>query len=99
MSSGFEREGYYEASQYLGQRVGKANKFLQKTSCMDIETRRLIAILEFIKEKHEDKETKQRLERMESFFEKLGNANWQRDVITDLALNLSIKAKRGDAQL
>jgi len=26
---------YYEVTKYLGQQVGKKNKFLQETSCMD----------------------------------------------------------------
>jgi hypothetical protein len=83
-----DSEGYYEASQYLGQRVGKGDTFLQKTACMDVESRRLLAILEFIKDA--EPETKDEINEILPLIEKMGKAQWSRDVITDLALKLSI---------
>jgi len=84
-----DKEGYYEASQYLGQRVGKKNKFLQKTACMDQQTRELIASIEFVKTVGNDEDRKE-LEEIEPYFEMLGYARWQRDVISDFALFLGI---------
>jgi hypothetical protein len=87
---GYEKEGYYEASTYLGQRVGKQHQFLQKTACMDIKVRKSLAVFEFMKKKNP--EFKEQIEEFESLLTFLGAALWNRDVITDLALKLGQKS-------
>jgi folylpolyglutamate synthase/dihydropteroate synthase len=62
---------------------------------MDQQTREILAILEYIKEKSNE-EKKKRLDRISSLLEKLGNARWQRDVITDLALKRGIEETTKD---
>jgi hypothetical protein len=87
-----DKEGYYEASTYLGNKIGNKFPFLQKTACMDIDTRRILAILEFVKET-ESVESKKEIEEVEPLFMMLGEANWSRDVISDMAIKLGMNIK------
>jgi len=92
-----EKEGYYEASTYLGSKLGKQKdgSFLKKTACMDINSRKKIAVLDFIKE--QNPEIKKDIEVIEDLIIKVGQALWNRDVITDLALKLGKIEKREKA--
>jgi hypothetical protein len=90
---------YYEISKYLSQQVGKRNKFLQKTACMDMESRRLMAVMEFIKMRDEnhrlpENERKSQNELIAELFKMLGWAMWERDVLTDMGLLLGMTEKR-----
>lgn len=78
---------FYDATKYLGQFIGQKVSFLQNTSCMDQETRELIAILDFCKITFvDDKEFIELIDFILPLIEKLGYAKWQRDTVTDMAL-------------
>jgi epoxyqueuosine reductase QueG len=95
MSEERKKDDYYQINKYLSQQVGRKNKFLQDTACMDLETRETLAIIEYIKVRHEDEETKKRMDRIIPFFELRGHARWPRDVLTDMGLLLGISGKTG----
>jgi hypothetical protein len=87
--------GYFETSKLLSEKIArtKDGAFLHLTSCMDIGSRRTLAILEFIKD-DEDEKGKEEIEEIEKFMKLMGMANWQRDVITDLGLKSGKPPKR-----
>jgi dissimilatory sulfite reductase (desulfoviridin) alpha/beta subunit len=84
---------YYDVAKYLGNQVGRKTAFLQKTACMDQQTRELIAILDFINDIGDEDEKKEIAEIM-PLIEKMGYANWNRDVLTDMALHIGMTEKR-----
>ena len=84
------RFDYYKHIKTLGMKVARKEPFLQETSCMSNEARELIAYLEMYKIIYS--EDKQGIEEIDKIFKPcialLGRANWKRDILTDLGLNL-----------
>jgi len=95
MSEERKKDDYYQINKYLSQQVGRKNKFLQDTACMDQESRELIGILEFVKESDSDGEEKKDIDDIMPFFVKRGHARWPRDPLSDMGLLLGISGKTG----
>jgi len=76
--------------------VGKQIKFLADTSCMNVEERVNLAHLEVARKFFEDdSEFVQFLNEVAVPFVTLtGRAKWQRDIVTDLGLALSLRKER-----
>ncbi|MBA7492016.1 hypothetical protein ES702_02565 [subsurface metagenome] len=76
--------------------VGRANKFLKETACMNQEFRIALADCETIKELF--KEDKEFVDFMNDvvipFYQKQGWAHWGRDVVTDLGFALANQQRR-----
>lgn len=95
-------KGFYQAASYLGQHKNISRGILKKTSCMGQEQREQIAMIEAVKKVYPLIESGE-LDLLEvpdlinkallPFLENLGFANWQRDVVTDMAI------RKGDTTL
>lgn len=85
----------------MGERVGKNLKSLQETACIHIQERETIAYLKmYIALFPEDKEFIKFIEsQIIPAFKELGWAKWYRDVITDLALALSLKPRKDKSKV
>ncbi len=80
----------FETSKLLAYRLAKKDSFFEKTACMDLETRELIAYCEMYKILFpEDKTFNEFLDKVIiPAFQRLGNARWLRTEITDLGLKV-----------
>lgn len=76
--------------------VGKIIPFLGNTSCMNVEERKYLALIETIKGMFkDDKEFIKFLEQeVKPFFENMGRARWNRDIVSDLGFALSLRKSR-----
>lgn len=80
---------------YLGQDIGRIEKFLSETACLYHEQREQIALLHvfellFPEDFEKDQELQQLFTVLKEALKKLGLAKWPRTELTDLAL------KKGD---
>lgn len=80
----------FEISCYLGSLVGKENPFMQEIACMTPEWRELTALLEILKlTSPDDKQLAKDIDDLlKPICQKLGQAEWNPDVITHLAMKL-----------
>lgn len=91
-----EGKGFYQAASYLGQHPNISKGLLKKTSCMGQEQREEIAVLDAIKKVYPLLDSEDALDKLDMlelidkaimpFLENLGFADWQRDVVTDMAI-------------
>lgn len=79
-------------SSYLGNLVGDNFPILQETACMSIEYRRLYSYVEIIKRIASKKDQKQ-LSEIQEYIKILGQSEWEKDTLTDMALRLGTKTK------
>jgi hypothetical protein len=85
---------YFSTVKLLSQYLADIEPLYNKTACLGIEERQMIGLLEGIKvfkEIKEDQELIAQIDEIESFFEKLGIANWMRFELTDLGLRVGSK--------
>ena len=95
----FSRE-QFEVTQYLGNQVGQANKFMRDISCMSQEWRLIRSYLEIVKNislkeglKKQDEED---LKTLTDIAEKIGQADWQMDIISHLSMKVGKVYKQHD---
>lgn len=76
--------------------VGKIIPFLQETSCMNVDERKMIGFCEIAKKLlKKDKGFVAFIDEFaKPFFEYMGRAKWDRDIVTDLGLALSMRKGR-----
>lgn len=95
----FSKESF-EVTQWLGARVGKDNPFMRKIACMTPEWRELMALLEILKITCSD--DKQLIKDIDEILtpicEKMGQAEWNPDVITHLSMKLGNEEDSYDAE-
>ncbi|MCJ7425115.1 hypothetical protein MUP01_12745 [Candidatus Bathyarchaeota archaeon] len=89
MSSRFSRQTF-EITCYLGSLVGKDNPFMRDIACMTPEWREIMALLEILKKLWpEDKALQEDIEKvLKPVCQYMGQAEWNPDVITHLAMKL-----------
>ena len=95
----------FEVTEYLANMVGqqKENRFMREISCMSQEWRLIRSYLEIARElalkdgltKEEEEDFKQ----LNFIAEKIGQAEWQMDIISHLAMKVGKVYKRHDAVL
>lgn len=81
-------------STYLGQQVAEKHPMLKQTACMSLKWREIIAYLEVIKllNKNRDKKLIKQIDKvLIPAVQKIGQAEWPRDTLTDLAMRLGSK--------
>lgn len=85
----------------MGERVGKNLLSLQETACIHIQERELIAYLKMYQILFPEDEAfiKEIAERFIPAIKELGYGRWYRDVITDLALALSVKGREDKSKV
>lgn len=95
-------KGFYQAATYLGQNSRISRGILKETACMAQDERVLIADLEAVKkvwpflEQIEDMPLDILIDKIIlPFIENEGYANWQRDVVTDMAMKKGDMTKSG----
>lgn len=86
----------WENFRAMSQDVGKIIKFLADTSCMNAEERVTLAHLETLKPLlTDDPEFVQFIDEIVTpFVRNTGRAKWQRDIVTDLGLALSMRKEK-----
>jgi len=90
---------YDRESKFLGKQIGFKFKFLAYTSCMDKQTRLDLAGIETFRSMIEnDKDSKETVDFIDKIvkplLEKIGYANWERDILTHLALKTALTRKK-----
>lgn len=88
-----------ESFRAMGMDVGRLIPFLKDTACMNPSERKVVAILDGFKDLFGDNPRfdtflKWTQDKARPFFIKLGQANWKRDVLTDLGLAKAHQAQR-----
>ena len=89
----------WETYQAMSVDVGRLIPFLRDTSCMNVDERKMLGFCEIAKKLFEgDKKFVAFLDEFaKPFFEYMGRAKWNRDIVTDLGLALSMReSKRKD---
>ena len=98
MSPGFNKEEYRWES-LLGSLIAQKDPYFEQTACMSEEWRELIGFLEVLKIVDQDPELKGEIEKLFiPICQKLGQATWKRDIVTDLAMKLRSVRKVSDAK-
>ena len=99
----FSRERF-EVTQYLGNQVGKKDKFLNTIALMETEWREIRAFLEVIDiiqplnpEKLTSKE-KEELSIIKKIVERIGQANYKMDVVSHLSMKIGKAYKIYDGE-
>jgi len=89
MSSRFSRQTF-EITCYLGSLVGKDNPFMRDIACMTPEWREIMGLLEILKKLcSDDKALQEDIEKiLKPVCQYMGQAEWNPDVITHLAMKL-----------
>ena len=99
----FSRERF-EVTQYLGNQVGKKDKFLNTIALMETEWRELRAFLEVIdiiqplNDKVLTSEEKTQLKIVKEIVERIGQANFNMDVVSHLAMKIGKAYKIYDGE-
>lgn len=98
--------GQFEVTNYLGNMIGKKDKFLNSIACMSKEWRLTRGFLEVIKilQKYEEIDKKnpltdtQLIEMVCELTEKIGQSDWQMDVVSHLSMKIGKSYKSYDAE-
>lgn len=93
----------FEVTQYLGNQVGQANKFMRSISCMSQEWRLIRSYLEIVDilslEDGQSKQDEKDIKLLKDITEKIGQADWQMDIISHLSMKVGRVYKQHDATL
>jgi hypothetical protein len=83
----------FETTRLLAFKLSVKDPFFQLTACMDVEDREYIAYCEIYKLLFpEDAEFNEFLDKtVIPAFQRLGNARWMRDIVTDLGLKVGME--------
>ena len=83
---------------YIGSQISGKDKFFQEIACMTTEWREVIALLEVLKIVYpNDKELHKDIENLKTICQRLGQAEWNPDIITHLAMKLGTVEEIYDA--
>lgn len=99
----FSRE-QFEVTQYLGNMIGKKDKFLNSIACMSKDWRlirsylELLNILEPLQSKALTKEQQKKLAVIKEAIERIGQADWQMDVVSHLSMKIGKAYKTYDGE-
>jgi len=89
----------FEISYYLGSLVSKENKFFQDVACMTPDWRVIVGLLEILKKA--DPNDTEMIKQIDTFLkpicQTMGQAEWQPDIITNLAMKLGDNTEMYDA--
>lgn len=89
----------FEISYYLGSLVSKENKFFQDVACMTPDWRVIVGLLEILKKA--DPNDTEMIKQIDTFLkpicQMMGQAEWQPDIITNLAMKLGENTETYDA--
>lgn len=90
----------FEASKFLGNAVGKNNPFLRKIACMNIEWREIQAYIEILKIwiPSMSKQDKEDFKKLQLTVEKIGQANFQMDIVSHLSMKANCDEGFADAR-
>ena len=89
----FSRE-QFEVTQYLGNMIGKKDKFLNSIACMSQDWRlirsylELLNILEPLQSKPLTEQQKKKLNVIKEAIERIGQADWKMDVVSHLSMKI-----------
>jgi len=89
----------FEISYYLGSLVSKENKFFQDIACMTPDWRVIVGLLEILKKAYpDDKDMAKDIDEfLKPICQTMGQAEWQPDIITNLAMKLGENTETYDA--
>jgi hypothetical protein len=89
----------FEISYYLGSLVSKENKFFQDVACMTPKWRMIVGLLEILKKVNSN--DTEMIKQIDTFLKPIcqimGQAEWQPDIITNLAMKLGENTETYDA--
>lgn len=91
----------FEVTQYLGNQVGMNNKFMKEISCMSQKYRVIYGCLEIIGllDKNMSKQDSEDVKTCKEIIQKLGQSDWQMDIISHLSMKAGKGIKQHDAKL